>query len=60
LCEQSSIRRCGKLFALATWAIQHFGDLLFPHYAKQAPFLQENYLDFFLGGVDDNAMWTSW
>jgi hypothetical protein len=35
-------------------------QLLYPHFASQAPFLVEQYQDWWLGGVNDMASWTTW
>ncbi len=40
-------------------AIKDFGRLVFGPYVAPAPFLPEQLLDYFLGGIDDNAVWSS-
>ena len=37
-----------------------FGDLIYPYFEKQSPFLAENYVTFPVGGVEDDAAWTQW
>lgn len=33
-------------------------DLLYPEYAEASPFLVDRFNDFFLGGIDDMAIWS--
>lgn len=34
--------------------------LLYDNFAKSSPFLVEQFNDYFIGGLDDMAIWTSW
>lgn len=44
---------CGVEFRAAVEAVRFGGELLFPKYARPGPFLQEQLLDFWIGGFDD-------
>ena len=54
----SAIEDCSLLFKLATVAIKDAGAAIYPEQVRPAPFLAEHYNDFFLGGIDDNAVWS--
>lgn len=49
------IIECGLEFRAAVEAVHVGGELLFPKYARPGPFLQEQLLDFWIGGFDDMA-----
>jgi hypothetical protein len=55
----SAIEECQALFFTASWAIKNFGIDIFSTEVAAAPFLPQQYQDFFVGGMDDNAAWTS-
>ena len=54
----SSIEKCSLLFQAATIAMQDAGALAYPVEVQPAPFLPESYMDFTVGGLDDNSAWT--
>jgi hypothetical protein len=54
----SAIEECSLLFKVATLAIKDAGVAIYPEQVQPAPFLPEHYNDFFLGGIDDNAVWS--
>jgi len=60
LIEPLWIEECSLKFMAASIGVKYFGDLIYPYYAQKAPFLPENFIEFPVGGVDDNAMWTGW
>lgn len=47
------IIECGVEFRAAVEAVRFGGEVLFPKYATPGPFLQEQLLDFWIGGFDD-------
>ncbi|CAJ1353524.1 unnamed protein product [Effrenium voratum] len=47
------IIECGLEFRAAVEAVAVGGEVLFPKYARPGPFLQEQLLDFWIGGFDD-------
>lgn len=55
----SAIEDCSLLFAAASLAVKDAGAADYPDQVKPAPFLAERYADYFLGGIDDMAVWTS-
>lgn len=55
----SAIENCLLIFKAAVWAIEDVGALAFPEEVKNAPFLPENYVDYYLGGLDDMSVWSS-
>jgi hypothetical protein len=55
----SAIEDCSLLFATGSLAIKDFGALIYPEIIGPAPFLSESFMDYFLGGMDDNAAWSS-
>eukprot|EP00898_Chlorokybus_atmophyticus_P002989 jgi/Chlat1/3691/Chrsp246S03835 len=54
-----TLAECRQLFAVLTWGIQQFGAYLFPVEVTPAPFLAEQFFGYWLGGVDDIAVWTA-
>eukprot|EP01113_Clastostelium_recurvatum_P015386 TRINITY_DN1856_c0_g1_i3.p1 TRINITY_DN1856_c0_g1~~TRINITY_DN1856_c0_g1_i3.p1 ORF type:complete len:741 (-),score=181.77 TRINITY_DN1856_c0_g1_i3:262-2484(-) len=44
---------------LASIAIKEGGDIAYPKFASESPFLVDQYLHFPLGGLDDMALWTT-
>ena len=57
--EPQWIIDCGALFMIGTDAIKTFGADIYLLEVGPAPFLPEQYLEFFLGGIDDMAVWSS-
>lgn len=55
----SAIDDCLLLFKVATWAMKDVGALAFPEEVQAAPFLPEYYMNYYIGGIDDNAVWSS-
>ena len=53
--NRTNIEECVVLFFAASHAVKDAGALLFPQYAKIAPFLVDQLQDHFLGGLDDNG-----
>mmetsp|Transcript_2491 Transcript_2491/g.3823 ORF Transcript_2491/g.3823 Transcript_2491/m.3823 type:complete len:644 (+) Transcript_2491:52-1983(+) len=60
LVEPEWINACGVIFYAGSFGVSRFGDLIYP---LLAPFLGglllEDYFEFPVGGVDDDAAWTS-
>ncbi len=54
-----SIEECHLLFAAGSLAIKYAAELVYIPETGKAPFLQEKYLDYALGGVDDMAVWSA-
>ena len=58
------VKECGYLFGVGSWAIKVFGDLLFPHWEFKAtqgagaPHLMEAFIDWPIGGMDDDSLWV--
>eukprot|EP00042_Codosiga_hollandica_P054489 m.738714 g.738714 ORF g.738714 m.738714 type:complete len:865 (+) comp58911_c0_seq1:2-2596(+) len=57
--EASWIDDCSAIFFTGSEAIKAFGADLYGLEVAPAPFLGEQYIDFFLGGVDDMAAWSA-
>lgn len=59
LVEPEWIRRCGVVFYAGSWAVSRFGHLIYPLLAPTlGPLLLEEYNNFHVGGVGDDAAWT--
>lgn len=59
LVEPQWINECAVIFYAGSWALSTFGDLVYPVLAPYlGSTLLEQYLDFHLGGIDDDAAWT--
>lgn len=41
-------------------AVKDGGSLLYPYSARKSGFLTDQLLNYWMGGVDDNAIWTLW
>lgn len=60
LVEPQWINECAVLFYAGSFGVSHFGDLIYPLLApKLGGVLLEQFFDFPVGGVDDDAAWTS-
>lgn len=59
--ESEWIKECGVLFYVGSVATSKLGDLVYNLFiAKRVgATLYESYLDFFIGGIDDDAAWTA-
>ncbi|XP_065179738.1 phosphatidylinositol-glycan-specific phospholipase D-like [Sycon ciliatum] len=53
------IETCTHLLFLARLGEKGALRELFPEYAKKSPFLVDELNEYFIGGVDDNAAWTT-
>eukprot|EP00736_Rhodelphis_marinus_P008141 Rmarinus@m.521 len=55
-----SITKCGSIFKLGAWAIAKFGHIVYPlvRFTRECPWMAEDYLDYYIGGVDDMAVWS--
>lgn len=59
LVEPEWINECAVIFYAGSWALSTFGELVYPVLAPYlGSTLLEQYLDFHLGGIDDDAAWT--
>eukprot|EP01132_Coremiostelium_polycephalum_P002276 gene2276-2803_t len=52
--------RCNSLLFAGAMGVKIGGRFLYPEIAKKSPFLVDHYQDYFNGGVDDMAIWTSY
>ena len=60
LVEPQWINECAVLFYAGSFGVSHFGDLIYPFLApKLGGVLLEQFFDFPVGGIDDDAAWTS-
>ena len=48
------------LLFVASHAEKAGGALFFPLFSEPSPFMVEQFHDYFLGGLDDMAIWTAW
>ena len=55
---EQAMERCLLLGFAGIWANQLLGDLALP-FARNSPLLNEEYENYFLGGLDDMAAWTT-
>ena len=53
------IETCTRLLYLARFGEKVALEKLFPDYASKSPFLVEELNQFYIGGLDDNAAWTT-
>ena len=55
----SVIEACNEELYIAVQAVRDLpSELLFPYFADSSPFLVEHFQDWWLGGVEDNSIWT--
>lgn len=60
LVEAQWINECAVLFYAGCFGVSRFGDLIYPFLAPQlGGVLLEQFFDFPVGGIDDDAAWTS-
>jgi hypothetical protein len=60
LVEPEWINACAIIFYAGSFGVSRFGDLIYPLLAPTlGGLLWDNYFDFPVGGIDDNAAWTS-
>lgn len=60
LVKANWIKECGVIFYVGSWATAKFGDLIYPLLASSVgTLLLEEYNSFPVGGVGDDAAWTS-
>ncbi|XP_043921681.1 phosphatidylinositol-glycan-specific phospholipase D [Protopterus annectens] len=57
--DEATITECSSFQYLGLMAEQLLIDKLFPMYAKKSLFLVDRYSEYFFGGVDDMAYWTT-
>lgn len=53
------ISTCNSELYAEVMAIKYLGKALYPEFAKDAPFMIDHYQDYWLGGVNDMASWTT-
>ena len=53
-----SIKECAVAFYSEGWAIERMGDPVDVYFDIRSEFLTTNYIDFWLGGLDDMSNWT--
>eukprot|EP00736_Rhodelphis_marinus_P013281 Rmarinus@m.20909 len=58
--SEDAIMKCSIIFKLGAWAIAKFGHILYPlvKFTREGPWMTEEYLDYYVGGLDDMAVWT--
>ncbi|XP_074062019.1 phosphatidylinositol-glycan-specific phospholipase D isoform X2 [Macrotis lagotis] len=56
---KDAIIECSYLQFLALYGEMMVLSKLYPTFAKRSPFLVEQFQDYFLGGLDDMAFWTT-
>ncbi|XP_072460062.1 phosphatidylinositol-glycan-specific phospholipase D isoform X1 [Notamacropus eugenii] len=56
---KSAIIDCSYLQFLELYGERLVLSKLYPNFAKKSPFLVEQFQDYFLGGLDDMAFWTT-
>ena len=54
------ISDCNVILYTEVHAVKIGGEALYPYSARKSAFLADNLLDYWMGGLDDNAMWTYW
>eukprot|EP01133_Synstelium_polycarpum_P005885 gene5885-6807_t len=58
--DEISLVKCNSILFAGAMAIKTGGRFLYPEIATKSPFLVDHYQDYFNGGLDDMAMWTSY
>ncbi|KAM4688962.1 phosphatidylinositol-glycan-specific phospholipase D [Discoglossus pictus] len=56
---EDTIVRCTYILFLQMYGESFAVSRLFPSYDRKSPFLVERFYDYFLGGVDDMAFWST-
>ena len=57
--ESKWIKECGVIFYVGSWATATFGDIVYPILAPHlGGLLLDEYNNFPVGGVGDDAAWT--
>ncbi|EFA84561.1 glycosylphosphatidylinositol phospholipase D [Heterostelium album PN500] len=52
--------KCNSILFAGAMAVKTGGRFLYPEIAEKSPFLIDHYQDYFNGGLDDMAVWTSY
>ncbi|EGG22678.1 glycosylphosphatidylinositol phospholipase D [Cavenderia fasciculata] len=58
--SEFTLLRCNAILFAGAMAVKEGGKLLYPEIASKSQFLIDHYQDYFNGGLDDMAMWTSY
>ncbi|KAK3234000.1 hypothetical protein CYMTET_55729 [Cymbomonas tetramitiformis] len=57
--SKSSLEKCSELFFAGSAAVKYLSELVYRLETKTAPEMVDEYIGLMLGGIDDNAVWTS-
>lgn len=55
---EEKLIECNLLLYAEVHAVKEFGTLLYPYAGRKSAFLTDELLNYWIGGVDDNAIWT--
>ena len=55
---KASLLECAVAFYSEGWSIEHIGRPVDVYFDYKSEFLNTNYIDFWLGGLDDMSNWT--
>ncbi|MCR9066852.1 MAG: hypothetical protein NXI00_22970, partial [Cytophagales bacterium] len=58
--SEEKLIECNLLLYAEVHAVKFGGSLLYPYSARRSGFLTDELLDYWMGGLDDNAVWTVW
>ncbi|KAF2072152.1 hypothetical protein CYY_006528 [Polysphondylium violaceum] len=58
--DSFNLLRCNAMLYAGAMGVKMGGRFLYPEIAKKSPFLVDHYQDYFEGGLDDMAIWTSY
>jgi len=58
--NEFNLLRCNAMLYAGAMGVKMGGRFLYPEIAKKSPFLVDHYQDYFEGGLDDMAIWTSY
>ncbi|KAK5577863.1 hypothetical protein RB653_002811 [Dictyostelium firmibasis] len=58
--DDENLLRCNAILYAGAMGVKMGGRFFYPEIAKKSPFLVDHYQDYFIGGLDDMSIWTSY
>ncbi|KAN0036737.1 hypothetical protein ACTFIV_002044 [Dictyostelium citrinum] len=58
--DDENLLRCNAILYAGAMGVKIGGRFFYPEIAKKSPFLVDHYQDYFIGGLDDMSIWTSY
>ncbi|KAN0035880.1 hypothetical protein ACTA71_005171 [Dictyostelium dimigraforme] len=58
--DDENLLRCNAILYAGAIGVKIGGRFFYPEIAKKSPFLVDHYQDYFIGGLDDMSVWTSY